>query len=138
MSITEGAGEDRSWVQPVYPTVSYTFDEQAAKDTLAQPSLILEVKCNGKAVLAAMGLTDVIGQQLLSIGYAEGEYEYNFDFRACSLWGNKPTANRQNTTSLTDAQALNLAKMFMQSGKLGNKVFSALGEPLIVSKYNNG
>lgn len=26
----------------------------------------------------------------------------------------------------------------MQSGKLGNKVFSALGEPVIVSKYNNG
>jgi len=42
------------WIQPVYPTVSYKFDEQAAKNTLAQPSLILEVKCNGKAVLAAM------------------------------------------------------------------------------------
>jgi len=131
-------GQEDKWVQPVYPTVSYKFDEQAAKTMLAQSSLILEVKCNGKAVLAAMWLGDGIGQQLLSIGYAEGEYEYNFDFRACSLWGNKPTANRQNTTSLTDQQALVAAKAFIQSGKLGNKVFSALGEPTIVSKYNNG
>ncbi len=138
MQMPMADGQEDKWVQPVYPTVSYKFDEQAAKNTLAQSSLILEVKCNGKAVLAAMWLGDGIGQQLLSIGYAEGEYEYNFDFRACSLWGNKPTANRQNIQSLTDAQALNFAKTFMQSGKLGNKVFSALGEPVIVSKYNNG
>lgn len=138
MQMPMADGQEDKWVQPVYPTVTYKFDEQAAKNTLAQSSLILEVKCNGKAVLNAMWLGDNIGQQLLSIGYAEGEYEYNFDFRACSLWGNKPTANRQNTTSLTDAQALTLAKTFMQSGKLGNKVFNALGEPVIVSKYNNG
>lgn len=47
-------GQEDKRVQPVYPTVSYKFDEKAAKDILAQPSLILEVKCNGKAVLAAM------------------------------------------------------------------------------------
>jgi len=136
MPITDGQEDKR--VQPVYPTVSYKFDEKTAKDILAQPSLIIEVKCNGKAVLEAMWLGQNIWHQLLSIGYAQGEYEYNFDFRACSLWGNKPTTNRQNTTSLTDQQALQFAKTFMLSGKMGNKVFSALGEPTIVSKYNNG
>lgn len=138
MPMTESIADKDARVQPVYPTITYAFDEQAAKNTLAQSSLILELKCNGKAVLAAMGLGDNIGQQLLSIWYAEGEYEYNFDFRACSLWGNKPTSNRQNTTSITDQQALAIAKTFIQSGKLGNKVFNALGEPTIVSKYNNG
>lgn len=50
---------------------SYSFDEKAAKDMIAQPSAIVEIKCNAKAVLATMGMTPNTMTQLLSLGMAE-------------------------------------------------------------------
>lgn len=138
MPMADGMTEKDMWVQPVYPAVTYTFDEKKTKELIEQWSAIVEVKCNGKAVLNAMGLGSATMNQLLSIGYAEGVYEYNFDFRSCALRGNNPSANWSNMKSLTDSQALQFAKDFMQSGKLGNKVFNMVWEPIIIAKNNYG
>lgn len=54
MPMADGMEDKDAWIQPVYPTVSYTFDEKKVKELIEQPSAIVEVKCNGKAVLSAM------------------------------------------------------------------------------------
>jgi len=56
----------------------------------------------------------------LSLGILEGNYEYNVDFRSCSLWINNRSANQNSQKTLSEAQAIKTAQNFVkqQQGKI--------------------
>lgn len=56
----------------------------------------------------------------------------------CSLWGNRPTANYQETKSITQDQAINYAKTFLKEGNIGNKSYSMVGEPIVIARNSYG
>ena len=68
----------------------------------------------------------------------QGDYEYTFDIKNCSLWGNRVNATYTYTKSLTEKQALTSVDKFMQDTFLKDKVFYQLGKPIILSRNNYG
>lgn len=124
-------------VQSPQITVNYIIDEEATKKALSQNTSLLQVTCNTQAVLRALWFTQNTSK-MLSIGLQEGEYEYTFDFRNCSLYGNKKDANRSNQKSVTEQKALEFANAFIKSAYLKDKVYSQLGKPMIVWRNSGG
>ncbi|MEI6425730.1 MAG: hypothetical protein WCO66_00075 [Candidatus Absconditabacteria bacterium] len=114
---------------------TYTFDETAVKTLANQTSSLLRVNCDGLQVLKDLGFTENT-PSIFSLGVSNGDFDYNFDVRNCTLWGSK--TNQQWTNSpVTEAQALKFAKDFMASKYLAKKIFSQYGNPIVIAKNNN-
>lgn len=113
---------------------TYTLDQQAAKNMLNQKSSLIKVNCNNLQVLKDLGLGQ--SNKVTSISVGEDIFDYNFDFKNCSLRGNKRDYTRSNKP-LTEDQALTFAKNFMKSGYLSKKVFAQYGAPVVLSKNGN-
>lgn len=128
---------DGMYVDPYYGGQStYKFDEAATKTMIESKSALLQLKCNPKASIAAMGLTN-ISDKLLSVGLADGKFEYNFDFRNCSLWASNPEAMQDYTKSITESDALAKAREFVQNGFLKGKIYDKLGAAKVLYRNSN-
>jgi len=126
-------------IMPPLPSngVSYMFDESWVKTLLAQKNTLLQVNCNGAAILQALWF-GTSTKKLFSIWLEENGYEYTFDIKNCSLRGNKVNTNYNYTKSLTEKEALTLAETYMQTSLLKDKVFYELGKAFILYRNSNG
>lgn len=130
------ATSDQMYVDPYYGQSTYKFDEAATKKMLDGTSALLQLKCNPKAAINAMGLTNV-SDKLFSVGLSDGKFEYNFDFRNCSLWASNPTSMQDYSKSIKESDAIAKAKDFMQNGFLKGKIYDKLGEAKVLYKNSN-
>jgi len=124
-------------VPPIQTTVQYSFDETGVKNLATQKNTLLQINCNGLAVLQSLGFW-TSATKIFSVGLQEGDYEYTFDVRNCSLRGNKVNTNYNYTKSLTEKEALAFADAFMKTSYLKDKVFNQVGAPIIVYRNSNG
>ena len=113
---------------------NYTFDQTGTKAVLAQKSSLLKVNCNTLQVLQSLGLGQ--NSKVTSVSIGEDTYDYTFDFRNCSLRGNKRD-NKWTNTSLTETQALEKAKVFLKSSNLAKKLYAQYGAPIVLSRNGN-
>ncbi|MBP7062179.1 hypothetical protein KA037_01330 [Patescibacteria group bacterium] len=127
---------DAMYVDPYYGQSTYKFDEAATKKLLESKGALLQLKCNPKASITAMGLTNV-SDKLLSVGMADGSYEYNFDFRSCALWVSNPTVSWDYNKSITEKDAIAKATDFVQKGFLKGKIYDKLGEAKVLYRNSN-
>jgi hypothetical protein len=107
------------------------------KSLIAQNNALLQVNCNGTAILQALGL-GTSTKKFFSIGVEEGGYEYNFDVKNCSLRANKVNNAYNYNKSLTEKQAMDFADAFMKTSYLKDKVYYQLGKPFVVYRNSNG
>jgi len=124
-------------VPPVQTSVQYAFNESGVKSLVTQKNTLLQLNCNGAAILQALWFGNST-QKLFSIWLEENGYEYNFDVKNCSLWGNKVNINYTYTKSLTEKQALAFADEFMKTSYLKDKAFYQLGKPIVMYRNSNG
>lgn len=115
----------------------YSFDEVGMRDLVTQQNILLQLKCNGLTILQSLGFWSA-ATKIFTVGLTEGDYEYTFDVRNCSLRGNKVNANYNYTKSITEQEALVFADIFMKTSYLKDKVFNQVGKPIIVYKNSNG
>lgn len=127
---------DAMYVDPYYGQSTYTFDEAATKKLVEEKWALLQLKCNPKAAISAMGLTN-ISDKLLSVGLSDGNFEYNFDFRNCSLWANNPNTAWDYSKSIKETDAIAKAKEFVQNGFLKGKIYDKLGEAKVLYRNSN-
>jgi len=114
---------------------SYQYDIEATKNLLKKPVSLLKVNCNVSAVLRSLWYGE--GKStLLSLGILEGNYEYNVDFRSCSLWINNRSANQNSQKTLSEAQAIKTAQNFVKQQQ--GKIYSNLWKPVIINKSQRG
>lgn len=123
-------------VDPYYGQSTYKFDEAATKKMLDTKSALLQLKCNPKASIAAMGLTN-ISDKLLSVGLSDGNFEYNFDFRNCSLWASNPNTTWDYSKSIKESDAMAKAQDFVQNGFLKGKIYDKLGAAKVLYRNSN-
>ena len=114
---------------------TYIFDQEATKKVAESKSSLIKVNCDGLQVLKDLGFTQNTSN-MFSIGVSDAGFDYNFDLRNCSLWGNKIIQQPTNK-SITEAQAIAIAKTFMGSKYLTQKIFSQYGAPIVIAKNNN-
>jgi hypothetical protein len=124
-------------VPPVQTTVQYAFDESGVRNLIAQKNTLLQVNCNTTVILQALGF-GASTKKLFSLWLEENGYEYTFDFKSCSLRGNKVNANYNYNKTLTEKEALAFAEAFMQTWYLKDKVFYQLGKPFVLYRNSNG
>jgi hypothetical protein len=124
-------------VAPIVPETdkTYLFDETAAKDMINQKSALLKINCNTTAIIQDLWL-DKTNKKVFSVGITESDFDYSFDFRNCSLRGNRQNRTASNKT-LTEAKALQYAKDFMTSTDLKKRIFSKFGAPVVIYKNGN-
>lgn len=124
-------------VPPVSTTVQYSFNESGVKSLITQKNTLLQVNCNGSAILQALGF-GASTKKLFSIWLEESWYEYTFDIKNCSLRWNRVDANYSYNKSLTEKEALAFAENFMRTAFLKDKVFYQLGKPFVLYRNSNG
>jgi hypothetical protein len=118
-------------------TAQYSFNESWVKNLITQKNTLLQVNCNGSAILQALGF-GASTKKLFSLWLEENGYEYTFDIKNCSLRGNKVDVNYNYTKSLTEKEALASAEAFMTTAFLKDKVFYQLGKAFVLYKNSNG
>jgi len=136
--VTEVTKVDENRVMPPVNNgqKTYTFDQDATKKVAEAKSSLIKVNCDGLQVLKDLWFAQNTSK-MYSLWVSEGDFDYNFDLRNCSLWGNK--TNQQFTGKpLTEQQAIATAKAFMGSKYLTQKIFSKYGAPIVIAKNNNG
>ncbi len=125
-------------VPPVdYGITSYAFDEASVKTLAAKDNILLQLNCNGIAILQSLGF-GASASKIFSVGLTEGDFDYTFDVRNCSLRGNKTNANYNYNKTLTEKEAFALANEFMTTSYLKDKIFTQVGQPFVVYKNSNG
>jgi len=135
---TDSKMADVQWMPPIENTApQYSFDEAEVKDLVTQKNILLQLKCNGLTILQSLGFWSA-ATKIFTVGLTEGDYEYTFDVRNCSLRANKSNANYNYIKSITEQEALALADAFMKTNYLKDKVFNQVGKPIIVYKNSNG
>lgn len=117
--------------------VTYAFNITWVKTLLAQKNTLLQVNCNGTAILQALGF-GTSTKKLFSIGLEENGYEYTFDIKNCSLRANKVNTNYNYAKSLTEQEALAFAETYMQNWLIKDKIFYQLGKAFVLYKNSNG
>jgi len=129
---------DTKMMPPIENTSSqYSFDKAGVKNLVSQKSLLLQLKCNGLAILQSLGFWSA-ANKIFTVWLSEGDYEYTFDVRNCSLRANKVSANYNSTKSITEKEALVFADAFMKTSYIKDKIFNQVGKPIIVYKNSNG
>ena len=124
------------WVPPVQTSINYSFDKTWVTEVLNQTSTLLQISCNSQAVLKSLWF-DQSNKKILSLWLEEGNFEYNFDIRNCSLRWNRINNIYQYNKSLTEAQAITYANTFIKDPYLKDKLFYQLDKPIILAKNNN-
>ena len=124
-------------VPPVQWANQYVFNETWVKTLIGQKNTLLQLNCNASAILQSLWF-GTSTKKLFSIWLEENGYEYTFDVKNCSFYGNKVNMNYNYSKSLTEKEALALAETFMQSSYFKDKVFYQLGKPFVLYKYSNG
>lgn len=136
MAVEEKMAAQDSYMVPPYQSTTYTFDEDATKKMLESTSALLQLKCDAKKVLNVLGFTQG-ADRMLSVGLNEGNYEYNFDFRSCTMWLNNPNVSREYTKTITENDALSKANEFVKSTFLQSTIYNKLGTAKIIYKNSN-
>lgn len=114
---------------------SYKFDEIATKAMNKQESSLLKLNCDSLKVLQNMGFTDRAAK-MFSVGVEEGNFDFNFDLRNCSMRWNKRTSNT-DLKSLTEQKAFEYAAVFMKNPYFKWKIFDQLDKPILLYKNSN-
>ena len=131
---TSAVTTDSKMIAPYYgESKTYTFDQAAAKTLLNKKSSLIKVNCNSAQVLKDLGLGQ--NTKITSISVGEEIFDYSFDFRNCSMRGNKRNTVWSNKP-IKEAAALAIAKEFMSNKYFGKKVFNQYGTPIVI--YRNG
>ena len=74
---------------------------------------------------------------MFSVGLEEGDFDYTFDMRNCSMRGNKKNSTWSNK-AVTEKDALAKAKEFMKKSFFKDKVYAKYGDPIVTNKNGNG
>lgn len=130
---TEKTSVDR--VPPISETKKYIFDETATKTLLKEKSSLLKVSCDKLTVLKKLGFAEQLSK-IFSIGVTEGKYEFTYDLKNCSMYGYRVNYNYWSST-LTEAEALKIAKDFMATAGIKDKIFDKIGDPIVTYKNGN-
>jgi len=134
---TDDKVADVERVPPIQTSVQYTFSESGVKNLVTQKNALLQLNCNGTALLQSLWF-GASTRKLFSVGIEESWYEYTFDVKNCSLRGNKVDANYAYNKTLTEKEALAFAEAFMKDWFLKDKVFYKLGKAFVLYKNSNG
>jgi len=103
---------------------------------LAQKSSLYQVNCDSGTLLKALGFTKK-GLKIFSLGIQEDTFEYTFDMKNCTLYGNLIDNTYNYTKSLTEKQALAFADTYIKKTFFKDKIFLQIGAPIIVYRNNN-
>lgn len=132
---TDAEKVSSDWIQPVVTTKNYIFDEDATKTLVAQKSSLFKVSCDKLAVLKKLGFAEQLSK-IFSIWVTEGQYEFTYDLKNCSMYGYKINYNYSSQT-LSEEEALKIAKDYIKTAAITDKVFGKIGDPIIMYKNGN-
>lgn len=123
-------------VDPDYPlggNVTYNLDALSLKDyvTNNKPT-IMKVRCDGKEILKSLGITNA---KVVSVGIQEWDFTFSYDFNNCSFWANR-TVRLQPTDSITDEDALKMAKDFVGKSEALGYFKKLVWDPIITYRNN--
>lgn len=118
------------------------------KTIMDKQGIIVDITCDAKGALTQFALESMQTQTkaLRMIGRDEDTYEYNLDIKNCTMYANtnrmiyekERMMNNNEPLYMNDAQALALAKKFIEEKKLLTTVPYTVGDPIVIEKYNNG
>lgn len=132
---TDAEKVSADWIQPTVTTKNYIFDETATKTIVAEKSSLFKISCDKLAVLKKLGFAEQLSK-IFSIGVSEGEYEFTYDLKNCSMYGYRINYNYTSQT-LTEEEALKIAKDYIKTTAITEKVFGKIGDPVIMYKNGN-
>lgn len=120
---------------PIPTTATYQYDAKAVSTLLSRSSSLFKVNCDINGVLQSLWYS-AWKANLLSLWVLEWSYEYNADFRSCSLWINNRNANRNTNESISESEAIKKTDEFIAI--LKGKIYDKVGKPIIINKNQYG
>lgn len=133
---SDGKIADPERVPPVsMDRANYVFDQTATKAIMKQESSLLKLNCDGLKVLQSMWFADRAAK-MFSVWVEEGEFDFSFDLRNCSMRWNKRSQNN-DYRSLTEKKAFEYAENFIKNPYLKWKIFDQLDKPILLYRNSN-
>lgn len=139
------ASSDAMMIMPVpeNSTKTYKFDTKALTTLLSgSDSSLQEITCPRDTILQTLGLLGTLGsnRKWTSLTYEDTSVNMfvSYDLIGCNFNAYANNVDYQNLKTLSEEKALATAKAFMNGAPFRDIITSTLGEPIVVSKYNNG
>ncbi|MDD3302129.1 MAG: hypothetical protein PHN31_01110 [Candidatus Gracilibacteria bacterium] len=113
-----------------YVPATYTYNKDDLNKVLENKiQFLYKVSCAKSEVLKSLGLDKY---DITALSFMDGDYEYNFDLKNCSLYVNNPNSNSSNIDNLTKKEALKISDDFIKNNLKDKKyIYLKLGKPII-------